>query len=371
MKRRLTTGLIAAVASAALMVAGCSSNSDNAGDKQTTSSSTHSDEGASDSETTESGGVVTLLAHESFVLSDELKEAFTKETGYTLTLAQPGDSGQVLSQAILTKDDPIADVIFGVDNTFASRGIKEDIFVDYDSPALPEAAEALRLNGSHALTPIDQGEVCINYDMTWFKDKGISAPTSIDDLVKPEYKDLTVVMNPATSSPGLAFLFATIGKYGEDGYLDYWSKLKANGVSVSNGWSDAYEVEYTASADSGTRPIMVSYSTSPAAELDEDGNATTAVLADSCFRQVEYAAVLANAKNVEGAHKVIDFLLSDEVQKTFPTEMYVYPVSPAVELPESWEKFGALSDNPIEVDPQKMDENRKQWIEQWTETVVG
>ncbi|WP_420112133.1 thiamine ABC transporter substrate-binding protein, partial [Pseudactinotalea sp.] len=222
-----------------------------------------------------------------------------------------------------------------------------------------------------ALTPVDIGDVCLNIDHAWFAEAGIDEPSTFEDLLEPEYADLTVVSNPATSSPGLAMLAATVGAFGEDGYAEYWAGLRENGLKVTSGWSDAYYVDFSGSEGAGDRPIVLSYSTSPAFEVGEgETEAPTGALLDTCFRQVEYVGVLEGAANPEGAQAWVDFMLSPQVQAAIPDNMYVYPVDDAVELPAGWSEFAPLSPNPIAVTPEEIAAGRDTWIDTWTATVI-
>ena len=318
------------------------------------------------------GGTVVLITHNSFALSEDLLAAFEEETGLTLEQRTPGDGGELVNQLVLTKDAPLGDVVYGIDNTFASRAIDEGVLAPYRSPALPEAAADLAVDDEGLLTPVDVGDVCVNVDHEWFAEAGIPEPTTFADLTDPAYRDLLVVTNPATSSPGLAFLLGTIAEFGEDGWVDYWAALRDNGVKVAAGWEDAYYVDFSGPSSEGDRPLVVSYASSPSAEVpDGAAEAPTGALLDTCFRQVEYAGVLAGAANPEGAQQVVDWLLSPEVQADLPGSMYVYPVDPEVELPDSWARFAPQPQDPRTVDPALVDANRDEWIETWTATVVG
>ena len=317
-------------------------------------------------------GVLRVVTHDSFALSEDLVADFEDDTGYTVELSAPGDGGELVNQLILTKDSPLGDVAYGVDNSFAGRGIAEGVFEPYTSADLPAGAEQYLADDAGSLTPIAMGDVCLNVDHEWFTEHDVAEPETLDDLLEEEYQDLVVVTNPATSSPGLAFLLATVGAYGEDGWVDYWQQLADNGLKVVDGWSDAYSVDFSGSTGEGDRPIVLSYSTSPAFEVDEDDDeAPTGALLNTCFRQVEYAGVLAGADNPEGAQAFIDFLLSDEVQADIPEQMFMYPVNEAIDLPESWTQFAPLADDPFTVSIEDINSHRDEWIEQWTQTVIG
>lgn len=313
-----------------------------------------------------------VVVHDSFSMSDEAKAAFEEESGLTLNLITTGDGGALANKLVLTKDAPLGDVAFGIDNSFASRAIDEGVFTAYTSPALPDAASGLLIDDASSLTPIDYGDVCLNIDTGWFAEQGVPAPETLADLTAPAYKDLTVVTNPATSTPGLSFLFATIGEFGQDGYLDYWSQLTDNGLKVVEGWEDAYYTDFTGAGGEGSRPIVLSYASSPAFTVTEDGTATTTeALLGTCFRQVEYAGVLTNGSNPEGAQQLIDFLLGETFQSEIPESMYMYPVNPEATVPADWASFAPVPETPIALDPAEISTNRDSWIKAWTASVIG
>ena len=238
------------------------------------------------------------------------------------------------------------------------------------APAAKDAG-AYAVDTSSSLTAVDFGDVCINVDHTWFTAHSLAEPVTLEDLAKPAYKDLLVVPNAATSSPGLAFLLATIGRFGADGWPAYWTSLQANGLKVDDGWSDAYETDFTGGGGNGTRPIVLSYASSPPFTVPASGGApTTGALLGTCFRQVEYAGVLAGAKNPVGAQKLLDFLLSDAVQADIPGSMYMYPVSTSVELPTDWVTWAPLATTPFVVAPADIAKNRDTWVKAWTDLVT-
>nr|NLD40480.1 thiamine ABC transporter substrate-binding protein [Actinomycetales bacterium] len=363
---RTTTARAALTAAAAFaLLAGCTSSTSptttGAPDDGTRAASSSTPSGSG---TATDGTEVRLVTHESFDLPEALLAEFTAETGYKLEFVRPGDAGAMVSQLILTKNSPLGDAVFGIDNTFASRAVAEGVLEPYTSPSAVAGIDDL---DGH-LTAIDQGDVCLNIDRLWFAENNVPEPTDLDDLIRPEYEGLTVITNPATSSPGLAFLFATIAEFGESegeyaGWQQYWSDLLANGTRVADGWSDAYYVDFT--PYEGDRPIVLSYSSSPAAEVQADGTARTANVDASCFRQVEYAGVLTGAENPEGARALVDWLLSVPVQEEIPGSMYMYPVDPDAQLPAEWAEFASLSEDPLALDPADIAANRDAWLQEW------
>ncbi|GJM41936.1 MAG: thiamine ABC transporter substrate-binding protein [Ardenticatenaceae bacterium] len=319
--------------------------------------------------------VITLMSHDSFAISEVTIAAFEEKYGVTVELLPSGDTGAALNQAILAKDAPLADVFFGVDNTFMGRALTAEIFEPYNSPLLAEIPDDLELDAENRLLPVDFGDVCLNYDKAWFAENDLPLPPSLAALTDPVYEGLLVVQNPATSSPGLAFLLATIAEFGEDGYLDFWADLRANGLLVTNGWEEAYYGSFTVASD-GERPLVVSYASSPPAEVifadppvDEAPSASL-VASGMCYRQIEFVGILTGTEKRELAEKLVDFILGQTFQEDMPLNMFVYPANENAELPEAFVAWTQVPEETAVLAPGKIDANREQWIEAWTETVL-
>jgi len=320
------------------------------------------------------GGTLTVMTHDSFDVSEEIVTTFQAQCSCRVQFLKAGDAGLMLNQAILSKDNPLADVIYGVDNTFLSRALDGDILEPYRSPVLADIPDSLELDPTFRLSPVDYGDVCLNYDKAWFREKGLTPPADLADLTDARYKGLTVVENPATSSPGLAFLLTTVGRFGETGdydYLAYWADLKANDVLVADGWNDAYYGNFTYASE-GDRPIVVSYASSPPVEVffatqPVEEAPTDVVTADgSCFRQVEFAGILKGAKNRALAEQWIDFMLGTVFQEDIPLKMFVFPSNSKAALPDVFVRFAQIPANPVMVNPAAIEANREAWIQAWT-----
>lgn len=317
---------------------------------------------------------LTVMTHDSFSVSEDVVVAFESEHNAKVQFLKAGDTGTALNKAILSKDNPLADVFYGVDNTFLSRALAEDIYEPYSSPRLANISDQFVLDTQHRALPVDFGDVCPNIDKAYFQHQELMPPRNLADLLAPEYKDTLVVQNPATSSPGLAFLLATIGNFGEDGYLDYWNGLVENGLQVVNDWESAYYSEF--SVHGGTFPVVISYGSSPPAEvlfaetpIDEP---PTAVVVDnnSCFRQIEFVGILKGTQNRDLAEAWIDFMLSTTFQEDMPIQMFVFPVNQQAVLPEEFAKWTTIPDDTAQVSPDDIAANRERWINEWTQAVL-
>ena len=293
-------------------------------------------------------GEVTLLAYDSFTPAEGIFDAFERQTGAKVKVVTGGDSGSLISKAILTAGNPEGDVLWGVDNTTLSR------------------AEGARLLDSYE--PVDEGDVCVNYDKQWYASRGITPPASLDDLVNPVYRGQLVVQDPVNSSPGLAFLMASVAKYG-DGWTQWWAQLKENKVRIAADWTAAYTVDFSGSSGKGKYPLVVSYGSSPPAEvlyaatpIDEP---PTGVIESTCFRQTEYAGVLRGTRNPGLARALVDYLLDVPFQESMPLSLFVFPVNPQAKLPDLFTKFAVRAASPLALDPDVIAESRDKWLDEW------
>ena len=332
----------------------------------------------SGSETSSDRGqpTIVLLTHDSFDVSRDVVRSFERESGIDLQIVQAGDAGQLVNRAILTAGNPEGDVLFGVDDNLVPAAIEAGVFEPYESPGLSRVDDAFELDPTHAVTPVDHGDVCLNVDLDWFDGRELDPPTDLTDLTDGRYRGLTVVENPATSTPGLAFLLATIARFGDDGWQAYWRDLRANDALVVDGWEQAYFGEFSgAGGGEGERPIVVSYATSPVAEvlLAEEplDRAPTAAITESCYRQVEFAGVLAGTEEPEGAREVIDFLLSRSFQEDVPLRMFVFPVVSDAELPVAFVRWAEEPESPLALAPERVSAEREAWVQTWTDLMLG
>ncbi|NTU79398.1 MAG: thiamine ABC transporter substrate-binding protein [Chloroflexales bacterium] len=325
------------------------------------------------------GARLVVMAHDSFSISEDVLAAFEQEAGVKVEVLKSGDAGSTLNQAILSKDAPLADVLFGVDNTFLSRALAAGIFLPYESPYLAGLPAELKLDPSNSLLPVDFGYVAINYDKEALAAAGRTPPASLEDLAKPEWRGQLVVQNPATSSPGLAFLLATIAHFGDGpsySWQDFWRDLRANEVYVSEDWTDAYYTQFSGSSGDGPYPLVVSYSTSPAAEVFfSEGKLSepptgNLLVPGGVFQQVEFVGILKGTQNEELARRFVDFMLQPKFQADIPLQMFVYPADPAASLPKVFTSFAEVPAQPEGLSAEQIEQGREAWIEQWTEIVL-
>ena len=317
-----------------------------------------------------------VMTHDSFAISEDTMAKFSQETGFQVSFLPSGDAGSALNRAILSKGSPVADIIYGIDNTFLSRALAEELFIPYTPQDYEKVPAEFKLDDQARVVPINYGDVCLNYDRAYFETNNLELPDSLQELTAPEYRGMLVVENPATSSPGLAFLLATVAEFGPDGYLDFWQDLKDNEVVVVNDWETAYYTNFSGSVGQGAQPMVVSYGTSPAAEVifaeQELAQSPTASLTgqNMCYRQIEFAGILAGTENLDAARQFMDFMLSQDFQEDIPMNMFVFPVNPDAVIPGEFLAHIQVPEQPAFVEPEQIAQNREEWIEAWRELML-
>jgi len=319
---------------------------------------------------------LTVMTHDPFAVSEDVIAQFESAHNVKVNFLLSGDAGSLVNRAILSKENPIADVLYGIDNTFLTRALEEKIFESYPPSSLENIPDHFELDPTYSVSPVDYGDVCINYDKSYFIETGLELPASLEDLTDPRYAGLLAVENPATSSPGLAFLLATIAEYGEENYLDYWKRLKDNEVVIVSDWETAYYTNFSGSAGQGSQPMVVSYGTSPAAEVidaetEMDESPTASLVGDKmCYRQIEFVGILNGTQNRAIAEKFVDFMLDIPFQEDIPMNMFVFPVNELAELPEEFSLYIQIPENPAELPLGQISVNRDRWITAWRELML-
>lgn len=373
-----TAQIFALTFAAILFASACGTNqsTDNSDDATNQTNQTND---TSDNSTAETGNTkqvtLTLLAYDSFTPSPNIFDDFTAQTGIAVEISLGGDAGELVTKAGLTSGNPEADVLWGVDNTLLSRAISKDIFVPYASKNLAELDESARkLVPNNEATPVDTGDVCINYDVNWFNQRNLAPPLTLRALTSSNYANLLVVPSPVSSSPGLAFMLATIAEFGQDGWDEYWKSLKQNGALIVSDWTTAYYTEFSGSSGKGDRPIVISYGSSPPAEMifanPRPATAPTAVAALTCFRQVEFAGILRGTKHEREAQLLIDYLTDIKFQEDLPLTLFVYPVNNKAKLPEDFVKYSLRPESPLQLDPELISRNLLIWLDEFTNIVL-
>jgi thiamine transport system substrate-binding protein len=364
--RRSTRSVLAVAAAVAvtLVAAACGSTSSTAGPATTSPGG-------------RIGGTVRLLTDDSFAVSKPVLAAFEARTGIKVQVVKAGDGVQVVNKAVLTKSDPEGDVLYGIDNNTLTTAYQAGIFTPYRAAGLADVAARYQLDPQHRVTPIDKADVCVDYDAAWFKAHHVTPPADLADLASPTYKGMLVTEDPATSTPGLAFLLATVaarGTTGADDWQSFWKALRANGVQVEDSWDTAFYTAFSGGGGKGTKPIVVSYATDPAYAVinatPQPSSSPIGVIGSTCYRQVEFAGVLAGAKHPAAARALVDFLLSKAFQQDVPLQMYVQPVNGQASVPPLFQRYTAQPSHILALPAQQVGANRSAWVDQWTALVV-
>jgi len=312
------------------------------------------------------GADLTIYAYDSFVSewgpAGRVIPKFEQQYGVKVELISAGDAGQVLNRAILEKKRPKADIIMGIDNNLLAKALDADILAPYRPPNLKLIPDPLIFDKTHHVIPFDHGHFAIVYDSARLQ----NPPKSMDDLQNPAYQGKIILEDPRTSSPGFGFLLWTIAVYGEDGYLAFWEKLMANVLTITEGWDTAYGL-FT----SGEAPMVLSYTTSPAYHVEYENTTRyrAIIFREGNYQQIEGMGILKGAKNRTLAQKFIDFMLTEGFQVEIPLTNWMFPVNPAVKLPESF-KYAPEPEKSLSLDTRVIQKNQDRWINDWLRIVV-
>ena len=311
-----------------------------------------------------------VLTHASFDVPKPLLDEFEKTAGVKLSIVKAGDAGEMLNKLILTRANPIADVVYGIDNALAGKALAAEVLAPYAGPAAtaPSAASL-----PSPLVPVDFGYVTLNADKVWFAKKGLALPTTLQDLTLPAYKNLLVVQHPATSSPGMAFLASTVAAMGDDAAFDWWAQMRRNGVKVAKGWTEAYYTDF--SKNGGKRPLVISYASSPAAEVFyskvklSEAPTVSLALKGGVFQQVEGVALVKGGGQTEAAGKFIEFLRGTPVQQALQTTLWMLPATPGTPKADVLKHSPEPTafDNPT---ADQMAQHSSAWVARWTKVVL-
>ena len=324
-----------------------------------------------------SGQTLTLVTHDSFAISEETIAAFEAEHDVTVEILPAGDAVEALNRVILTRGNPIGDVMFGVDNISYVRALREGVFEEYESPELENVDGRWIFDDSNRVTPINYGYVLFNYQKAALESGGLAPPTTLEELTLPDWRGRVAVEDPNTSSPGQQFMLATIAYFGENGqytWLDFWRDMRANDVIVTSGWEDAYYAQFVQYG--GEAWMVMSYATSPPAEVifaeqPLDSSPTANVLIPTAsYLQIEGVGILEGTPRRALAEKFIDFMLGARFQEDIPGNMFVYPVRRGASLPQEFVDFADVPDQPAELDAEQVEANLERWLDEWSDVVL-
>ena len=346
MKKTLKMSLM--MLAAAVLIAGCSKN-----DEKSTAAE------PADEQT------LVIYCYDSFASewgpANAVIPPFEEKYGIKVELKSAGDSGQVLSRAILEKDEPKADIIMGIDNNILSKALSEDVLAAYKPENIGNVPEHLIFDPEYRAIPFDYGFFSINYD----SEKITAPPSSLEDLTAPEYKDSLILMDPRTSGPGLGFLLWTISVYGDD-FTDYWKRLAPSILTITDGWDSGYGL-YTA----GEAPMVLSYTTSPPyhVEYEETDRYKATIFDSGNYMHIEAMGIVKGAPHRKAAEKFIEYMLTDEFQKALPLTNFMMPAKAGTPLPDSF-SYAPVSERPLLLDTKTIEENLATWLDAWLEVAV-
>jgi len=315
--------------------------------------------------------VYTYSSFASWGAAPFIEEAFEKKHDVDVQFVATGDARMMLTKLLTEREAgrPGADVFVGVGSVDLSMARGEDLFVPLtgeDIPNLASVREDLLIDPTNSLIPYEHSYVTLVYDSQVLAVEDV--PLTFEQLLDPKYKKMLILEDPRTSSVGLAFLLWTIHQYGDPGYLDYWRKLLPNVLTITQGWSAAYDLFLAREA-----PIVVSFSTDTAYSVIEEGSARYKVmlLNSQGYRSIYLMGIVKGTKQQGLCKELLDFVLSPEVQERISTTEWMFPANRKTLLPVLFYQNAVFPPDPVMVPSERIGENLDRWLLEWAGIIVG
>ena len=330
-----------------------------------------------------SDGKLRILTYDIAAFSDEMLAEFTNQTGYEIEMIRTDDSGGILEQLLQTQQAQQADLAIGLDNTYLQTALNFCLLRAHETNVAGISETALEPYSGPLALPFDRGDVCLNYDETRVDGSNLTVPTSLWNLTEPEWNGLTAFPSPVTSSPGRAFMSATIDYFENDednttDAFDWWKAMANNGAIFTSGWTEAYEIYYSGGYGEwveghlGDAAMTVSYCHSPGVEAFYGGNwtkSTSLTLPRSSFHQVEYAGVINGGTEIDAANAFIAYLLSEDVNRNMPENNLMQSVLVNATWPAT-DGYAYHTDTPTlnaEISNERIADEMEAWLSDWKE----
>ncbi len=288
----------------------------------------------------------------------KVKAAFEKENNCTLKFVPSSSAIGSLRKIQLEGKQTKADVLLGLDTSIADSAKATGLFAKSD------------INTSRAILPAPYSDdVFVPFDYSYFafvydSNHSKKIPTSFDELVNMPKDFKIIIEDPRSSTPGLGLLLWVKSIYG-DKAAQYWKKLTPHILTITKGWSAAYDLFLKGEAN-----MVLSYTTSPAYHIIEE-HKTQYKTANfpAHYGQIEVAAMLKSSQHKKLAKKFLKFMLSDKFQNIIPTTNWTYPVvKTAKGLPKAFNTL-YVPKKMLLMSGKDVEKNRKAYISEWLKAI--
>lgn len=336
--------------------------------------------------TQDDDGTLKILTYDIAAFSDDMLTNFTEQTGFAVELVYTDDAGGILEIMLQTQGSPQVDLAVGLDNTYLQTALDFCLLTVNNVDTSNVDPNVMALYDGPKAVPFDQGHVCLNYDESVVDGENLTEPQTLWNLTESQWTDKTVFPSPLTSSPGRAFMVATIDYFENDldpntTAFDWWKAMADNGATFTSGWTEAYEIHYSGGYGAwvdghlGDAAMTVSYCHSPGVEAYYGGNwtsSTSLVLPRATFHQVEYGGLVNGGGNQEAANAFLTFLLSEDINRNMPENNLMQSVLNNATWPEE-EGYRYHTDLPTlnaNITTERIGQEMDDWLMAWTNATV-
>ena len=242
-----------------------------------------------------------------------IETAFEAECACDLVFTGAGDGAALLARLQLEGMRTDAGIVLGLDTNLTAAARDTGLFAPHGVTSdftLPVAWD------DDTFLPFDWGY------LAFVAQKDTPPVTSFRALADSDLK--IVIQDPRSSTPGLGLLMWVHAVHGDEA-AQLWTDLADNIVTVTPGWTEAYNLFLAGEADA-----VLSYTTSPAYHLiaEDDDTKTSWAFDAGNYLQVEVAAKVANTDQTGLADRFMAFIASPAFQDVIPETNWMYPAIP-------------------------------------------
>ena len=291
----------------------------------------------------------------------KLKQAFENQCNCEVKYISSDDGVRLLNRLRLEGKNTQADVVVGLDDALIEEARNLEL-VQPHGLTLASLKLKPELNWQAAdFVPFDLGYFAFVYDR-----QKTQPVTSMAELLSSDAR--IIYQDPRTSTPGQGLLIWMQAIYGDNqgknNSSEAWQKMRQRTVTVTKGWSEAYNLFLQGEAD-----YVLSYSSSPAYHLiaEKSDRYAAALFSEGHARQVEVAAIGQHSNQVALGQQFLTFLLSEEAQKIIAVNNWMLPARDGVELPEAFSQL--IQPKAIGFTPEEIHQQRQAWIREWRSAV--
>jgi iron(III) transport system substrate-binding protein len=294
-----------------------------------------------------------------------MKQEFEAKYGITVNYVRMS-AGEALARLQAEKDAPTFDLWWGgpIDSFVAAK--EEGLLEAYDSPNMANIIDPVKMkDADNFWAGVYVGTLGFATNTDWLAaNPGTAAPTSWDDLLKPEFKGQVMVAHPSTSGTSYTAMATVLQLRGEEAGWEYLKQYAGQMSQFTK--SGAAPAKFVGQ---GEAAVAIVFSHDIVNEIENNKLPLQLTFpAEGTGFEIGGMALIKGAKNAQAAKLWFDWALTPEAQALGPIyAAYQAPTVNGVELshPE------LLEVNLIDYDFIWAGQNKKAFVEKFTNEIAN